>query len=70
MSEKWVPPAGTKITLPSVHVTSDNFKYQRGADVQATWRKHGWTPPSTNMPPPPPEKPSELPFIKPLRAVR
>jgi hypothetical protein len=56
--------------LPSIRVTADNFKYQRGADVQATWRKHGWVPPSLNMSPPPPEKPSDLPFIKPLRAVR
>jgi len=70
MSEKWIPPAGTKITMPSVRVTSDGFKYQRGADVQATWRKYGWTPPSVNMPPPPPEKPMDVPFVKPLRAVR
>jgi hypothetical protein len=24
----------------------DNFKWVAGADVQAVWRKHGWTPPS------------------------
>lgn len=23
-----------------------NFRWTRGADVQATWRKYGWTPPS------------------------
>lgn len=24
----------------------DNFRWTSGADVQAVWRKHGWTPPS------------------------
>jgi len=24
----------------------DNFKWVAGADVQAVWRKYGWTPPS------------------------
>lgn len=24
----------------------DNFKWTSGANVQAVWRKHGWTPPS------------------------
>lgn len=41
---------------PSVHVFDDRFKPTRGADVQATWRRHGWTPPSATMTPPPPEK--------------
>jgi hypothetical protein len=27
-----------------------------GSDVQETWRKHGWTPPSDHIIPPPPEK--------------
>jgi|APGre2960657404_1045060.scaffolds.fasta_scaffold06397_7 hypothetical protein len=70
MSNKWHPPEGTKITMPSIRVTAENFKYQRGADVQATWRKYGWMPPSLHLPPPPPEKPSDLPFIKPLRAIK
>ena len=67
---KWHPPEGTKITMPSVRLTSESFKYQRGADVQATWRKAGWTPPSVTLPAPPPEKEVDLPFIKPLRAVK
>ena len=41
---------------PTTHVTHPDFKYQRGADVQATWRRFGWTPPSATMTPPPPEK--------------
>jgi len=41
---------------PSVHVMHPNFNYTRGADVQATWRRFGWTPPSATMTPPPPEK--------------
>ena len=26
--------------------TNSTFVYQSGADVQKTWRKHGWTPPT------------------------
>jgi hypothetical protein len=44
-------------TLPLVPVGHPDFKWTSGADVQATWRKHGWTPPSETMPSPPPEKP-------------
>jgi len=42
------------------------FKWSSGSDVQAIWKKHGWTPPSEKMTPPPPEKPQEFP----LRRVR
>lgn len=35
-----------KRTEPSVRVTDIKFAYQRGADVQATWRRFGWVPPS------------------------
>jgi hypothetical protein len=46
-----------KITRPWIPVGHPDFKWTSGADVQATWRKHGWTPPSENMtPPPPPER--------------
>lgn len=41
---------------PTTRVTDVKFSYQRGADVQATWRRFGWTPPSATMTPPPPEK--------------
>jgi len=41
---------------PTHRVTDFKFSYQRGADVQATWRRFGWTPPSATMTPPPPEK--------------
>lgn len=37
---------------PSVHVTDRNFSYQRGADVQSTWRRFGWVPPSEYKPTP------------------
>jgi len=29
------------------------FKWESGSDVQTLWRKHGWSPPSENMTPPP-----------------
>jgi hypothetical protein len=41
---KWTPPAGTKIVMPSILITSPEFVPTRGADVQATWRKRGWKP--------------------------
>jgi len=46
-------------------VLNKDFKWSSGSDVQAIWRKHGWTPPSEKMLPPPPEK-----FQEPLRRVR
>lgn len=41
-----------KRTEPSVRVTDNNFNYKRGADVQATWRRFGWVPPSEYKPEP------------------
>ena len=49
-------PPHSKISYPSIPLKDRTFNYQRGSDVQAIWRKHGWTPPSENMTPPPPEK--------------
>jgi hypothetical protein len=54
---------------PSVHVFNERFKPTRGADVQATWRRHGWTPPSATMTPPPPEKIPEGRW-EPMRRVK
>ena len=58
-------PPHSKISYPSV--ATKDFKWESGSDVQALWRKHGWTPPSENMTPlpPPPEK-----YQEPLRRVR
>ena len=47
-------PPHSKISYPSVPLKE--FKWTTGSDVQALWRKHGWTPPSELLPPPPPEK--------------
>lgn len=41
-----------KRTEPTIPVTHPNFTYQRGADVQATWRRFGWVPPSEGKPAP------------------
>ena len=45
-------------TVPFIPVGHPDFKWTSGADVQALWRKYGWTPPSEKLPPPPPEKPT------------
>lgn len=39
-----------KKTMPHVPVGHPDFKWTPGADVQATWRKYGWTPPSEGKP--------------------
>lgn len=33
-------------TLPRIPASDPRFKWTSGADVQSTWRKWGWTPPS------------------------
>lgn len=40
-----------KRTDPWIPVGHPDFKWTSGADVQATWRKYGWTPPSEKRPP-------------------
>jgi hypothetical protein len=57
-------PPYSKISYPST--PTKEFKWESGSDVQALWRKHGWNPPSENMPPPPPERVMDMP----LRRVR
>lgn len=43
-----------KRTEPWVPVGHPDFKWvSGGADVQALWRKYGWTPPSERVTPPP-----------------
>ena len=41
-----------KRTEPSVPITDKRFTPTRGADVQSTWRKFGWVPPSESKPEP------------------
>ena len=36
----------SKRTIPWVPVGHPDFKWTSGSDVQALWRKYGWTPPS------------------------
>jgi len=47
-------PPHSKISYPSTPMK--DFKWESGSDVQALWRKYGWTAPSEKMLPPPPEK--------------
>lgn len=35
-----------KKTMPWIPVGHPEYKWTSGADVQALWRKYGWTPPS------------------------
>lgn len=55
-------------TMPWIPVGHPDFKWTSGADVQALWRKYGWTPPSEGRatPPPPPvvEEPTFTPFLR------
>lgn len=39
-----------KKTMPIIPVGHPDFKWTSGADVQSTWRKYGWTPPSEGKP--------------------
>jgi hypothetical protein len=39
-----------KKTMPIIPVGHPDFKWTSGADVQATWRRYGWTPPSEGKP--------------------
>ena len=36
----------SKRTTPWIPVGHPEFKWTSGSDVQALWRKYGWTPPS------------------------
>lgn len=58
-----------KKTMPFIPVGHPDFKWTTGADVQATWRKYGWVPPSESMPPVPPEK-ERAPHWEPIRRVK
>jgi hypothetical protein len=50
---------------PWIPVGHPDFKWTSHADVQALWRKYGWTPPSEKRPPLPPEaKPLELEVVR------
>lgn len=52
-----------KRTVPWIPVGHPDFKWTSGADVQATWRKYGWTPPSEHITPPPPPPAQEPVFV-------
>jgi hypothetical protein len=43
--------AKPKKTMPWIPVGHPDFKWTSGADVQATWRRYGWTPPSAGREP-------------------
>ena len=45
-------PTKAKRTEPSIRTLDPRFKPTRGADVQSTWRKFGWVPPTEYKPTP------------------
>jgi hypothetical protein len=53
-----------KLTRPWIPVGHPDFKWSSGSDVQALWRKYGWTPPSENITPPPPPPVKDPVFIE------
>jgi hypothetical protein len=44
--------SNAKRTDPWIPVGHPQYKWTSGSDVQALWRRHGWTPPSEKMTPP------------------
>jgi hypothetical protein len=58
-----------KKTVPWVPVGHPDYKWAQGADVQATWRKYGWTPPSEQPATPPSEQPATPVLRKPAQLV-
>jgi hypothetical protein len=39
-------PGAPRLTIPSIPATDPRFKWTPHGDVQAVWRRFGWTPPS------------------------
>jgi hypothetical protein len=56
-------------TMPWIPVGHPDFKWTSGADVQALWRKYGWTPPSDKIVPPP-LPPQEMFTVERFRRVK
>ena len=42
-----------KRTDPWIPIGHPEYKWSSGANVQALWRRYGWTPPSEQRPAPP-----------------
>ena len=59
-----------KRTNPTTPITDFKFTYQRGADVQATWRRFGWVPPSESRPPLTLTEAMEFDSWEPMRRVK
>lgn len=61
----------SKKTYPWVGPDHPDFEWTPGANVQRTWRKYGWVPPSESMAPPPQIKlPEQEPPKKAVRRVK
>jgi hypothetical protein len=58
------------MTKPWIPVGHSEYKWTSGADVQALWRKYGWTPPSEKMTPPPVAKKEEPTWVNVVRRVK
>jgi hypothetical protein len=58
-----------KKTIPWIPVSHPDFKWSSGSDVQALWKRYGWTPPSEKIVPPPVVN-KEPVWINPLRRLK
>ena len=57
----------SRLTKPSIPADDPRFKWTSGADVQATWRRFGWTAPSagrTQFFDEPVRQPAHLRFVR------
>jgi hypothetical protein len=62
--------SNAKKTVPWIPVGHPEFKWTSGSDVQALWRKHGWTPPSEKLVSPPPAPVQEPAWFNQFRRVK
>ena len=63
------PKIAGKRTEPTVPASDPRFKWTSGSDVQATWRRFGWTPPSAGKAPVYEEPPRQPAHLVPMRRV-
>jgi len=59
-----------EMAIPWIPVGHPDYKWTSGADVQALWKKYGWSPPSEKMTPPPVVNKEEPTWVNIVRRVK